>query len=127
LHRRWIDQSFGKGTVEEIVKSLSAHDDDGARAALQELLKQSPTSLKVTLQALRRARTMSSLEECLDQEFRLVCRCLESHDFYEGIRAAVIDKDRSPQWKPGSLEAVSDQAVECYFSLLGDQELRLTA
>jgi hypothetical protein len=58
-------------------------------------------------------------------EYRLVTRFIEGHDFYEGIRAAVIDKDRSPKWNPGSLDEVSSADVDHYFAAMGRREMRL--
>jgi len=71
----------------------------------------SPTSLKLTLLLLRLGRSSGCLEECLTREYRVACRALRGHDFYEGIRAAVIDKDKRPRWSPVRLEDVSDALV----------------
>jgi enoyl-CoA hydratase len=61
---------------------------------------------------LRRAGRAPDIETCLTNEFKAACRMLETHDLYEGIRAAIIDKDRRPKWSPERLETVSDHAVE---------------
>ena len=77
-----------------------------AAAAADELETLSPTALTVTLESVRRARTLPSLEDALEQEFRLVSWLIEQHDLREGIRAQVIDKDRAPKWSPSTLEGV---------------------
>ena len=75
----------------------------------------SPIALAVTLAAIRRARTLETLEDVLVQEYRVSCAALRSHDLVEGIRAQVIDKDRNPRWSPASLAAVTPADVEAYF------------
>ena len=77
-----------------------------AAAAADELETLSPTALTVTLESVRRARTLPSLEAALEQEFRLVSWFIEQHDLREGIRAQVIDKDRAPKWSPSTLDGV---------------------
>jgi enoyl-CoA hydratase len=68
--------------------------------------------VKVTFELLRRASRSAGLRDCLVNDFRAACRLLESHDLYEGIRAAIIDKDRAPTWEPATLAEVSQQAVD---------------
>jgi enoyl-CoA hydratase len=85
----------------------------------------SPTSLKVTLAALRHARTLGSLEDCLNMEFRIINRMFHAPDFREGVRAALIDKDQSPHWQPATLSEVSEAAVSAHFAPLGPKELGL--
>jgi enoyl-CoA hydratase len=74
----------------------------------------SPTSLEVTFQALRRARTLS-FSECMAMEYRMLCHILEGHDFYEGVRAAIVDKDRRPRWRPAGPEDLEINAIEAHF------------
>ncbi|MFE7980037.1 enoyl-CoA hydratase/isomerase family protein [Streptomyces shenzhenensis] len=123
--RGWIDGCYGAGTVEEIVERLLAHGDPAAKEAAETLLAKSPTALKVTLTALRRARRLGSLERVLDQEYRVSCAALSIPDLVEGIRAQIIDKDRSPRWSPATLAEVTDADVERFFAPLGDRELGL--
>lgn len=87
------------------------------------MLGNSPTAVKVTLAALRRARTLPSLEAVLDQEYRISCAALESHDLVEGIRAQVVDKDRDPHWDPASLAAVTDEDVARFLAPREGDEL----
>ncbi|WP_436776633.1 enoyl-CoA hydratase/isomerase family protein [Yinghuangia sp. YIM S09857] len=123
--QHWIDTCYAADTVEEIVGRLFEHGDHAAKEAAETLLARSPTALKVTLAALRRARTMASLEEALDQDYRVSCAALTSPDLVEGIRAQIIDKDRAPRWSPGTLAEVADTDVARFFVSLGDNELGL--
>jgi enoyl-CoA hydratase len=119
LHRRWMTKVSAKVPLRRSLKASRHTTMTAPGRPVQELLKQSPTSLKVTVQALRRARQCQAWR-CVSIRSSAWCAVvLKSHDFYEGIRAAVIDKDRSPQWKPASLDAVNDQAVESYFQTPG--------
>ncbi|MER5733688.1 enoyl-CoA hydratase/isomerase family protein [Streptomyces sp. NPDC002138] len=125
-HRAWIDHCYAADTVEAIVERLSRYGDPAAKECAETILAKSPTALKVTLAAVRRARAFGSLERVLAQEFRVSCAALTSPDLVEGIRAQVIDKDRTPHWSPADLAQVSDDDVERYFAPLGaDRELRL--
>ncbi|MFD4542849.1 enoyl-CoA hydratase/isomerase family protein [Streptomyces bauhiniae] len=121
--REWIDACYAADTVEEIIARLREHRAPEAKAAADTLLTRSPTALKVTLAALRRARRLGSLEEVLDQEYRVSCAALSTPDLVEGVRAQIIDKDRSPRWSPASLTEVTD--VERFFAPLGERELGL--
>jgi enoyl-CoA hydratase len=114
LARDWVDACYSAPTVREIIARLRAFADGRqpqaaaayAAAAADELETLSPTALTVTLESVRRARALPTLEAALEQEFRLVSWFIEQHDLREGIRAQVIDKDRSPRWSPGTLEGV---------------------
>ncbi len=86
-----------------------------ATETLAVLQTKSPLSLKVTLRLLRLGRAAPSLETCLENEFAATEAVLRSHDFYEGVRAAVIDKDRNPQWRPARLAEVTDEDVAAFF------------
>ncbi|GJF27984.1 3-hydroxyisobutyryl-CoA hydrolase [Kitasatospora sp. NE20-6] len=114
--RGWIDTCYAAGSVEEILARLDADGGDGAAEAAREIRAKSPTALKVTLAALRRARTHRTLAETLEQEYTVSCAALESHDLVEGIRAQVVDKDRDPHWKPASLAEVTAADVDRYFT-----------
>ncbi|BCL25572.1 enoyl-CoA hydratase/isomerase family protein [Streptomyces aurantiacus] len=123
--REWIDSCFAAGTVEEIVQRLLAQGDPAAKETAETLLTRSPTALKVTLAAVRRARRLGSLERVLEQEYRVSCAALVTPDLVEGIRAQVIDKDRTPRWSPATLAEVTDADVERFFEPLGERELGL--
>jgi enoyl-CoA hydratase len=121
--RSLIDALFGHDSVEEIVGALAHHDSEFARKALQTILGNSPTGLKLTLKLLRMARGSTSLEECLVREYRAALEIFVNHDFPEGIRAAVIDKDRSPHWLPARIEEVTPEMIARYFVPRGQDEL----
>ncbi|MFF3942612.1 enoyl-CoA hydratase/isomerase family protein [Streptomyces phaeofaciens] len=123
--RAWIDGCYAAGTVEEIVERLLDHGDPAAKEAAETLLAKSPTSLKVTLVALRRARRLGTLEQVLDQEYRVSLAALTTADLVEGVRAQVVDKDRNPRWSPATLAEVTDADVERFFAPLGARELGL--
>jgi enoyl-CoA hydratase len=115
-----IDRHFGRDSVEAILASLDADPSEWAQKTAASLRGKSPTSLKVTFRQLREGRTRD-FEECMRLEYRIVHGVIEGHDFYEGIRAAVIDKDGTPRWRPGSLEEVSEADVAGYFAAVADE------
>ncbi|MET8685257.1 enoyl-CoA hydratase/isomerase family protein [Streptomyces sp. NPDC004732] len=123
--REWIDHCYAAATVEEIVDRLQADGSRAAKEAAETLLGRSPTALKVTLEALRRARELGSLEAVLGQDYRVSSAALTSPDLAEGIRAQVIDKDRSPRWNPGTLAEVGTDDVVRFFAPPGDGGLAL--
>jgi hypothetical protein len=84
----------------------------------------SPTSLKLTLAALKKSQYLN-LKECLVMEFRMMMNCMKGHDFLEGIRAVLVDKDNNPKWLPNSLSEVNSDIIDNYFISLGDNELNL--
>jgi enoyl-CoA hydratase len=120
-----INVMFGHDTVEQILETARTSGDDWAVKTAAEVEAKSPTSVKVTLAALRGARALDSLEDCLTVEFRIISRMFHAPDFREGVRAAVIDKDQSPRWQPASLSEVSEAAVSAHFAPLGPRELGL--
>ena len=79
------------------------------------LLKKSPTSLKISLEQLRRGDRMSSLADVLTMEYRMTQRCMAGHDFFEGIRAVLVDKDHHPAWSPEMLAGADDALVASFF------------
>jgi enoyl-CoA hydratase len=119
----WIDACFGAGDVETIVAHLAETTDDAAQAALAAMRKMSPTSLKVTLRNVRDAAGFKRLEDSFQQDYRISLACLTGHDFTEGIRAQIVDKDRNPRWQPDTLKGVTAEMVERHFKTVGDLEL----
>ncbi|MET9608467.1 enoyl-CoA hydratase/isomerase family protein [Streptomyces sp. NPDC006512] len=124
--REWIDRCYAADTVEEIHSRLLGNGLAAAREASSVLRTKSPTALKVTLAALRRARELGSLEEVLEQEYRVSAAALSTPDLVEGIRAQVIDKDRLPRWSPAALAQVRDAEVERFFAPPRDRAGALT-
>ncbi|MFF3751976.1 enoyl-CoA hydratase/isomerase family protein [Streptomyces sp. NPDC002018] len=114
--REWIDVCYAADTVEEIVERLLGSGGPAAKEAAETILTRSPTALKATLEAMRRARRLPTLEQVLDQEYRASCAALTGHDLLEGIRAQVIDKDRRPRWSPRELAGVSEADVARFFA-----------
>ncbi|MFN7008612.1 MAG: enoyl-CoA hydratase/isomerase family protein [Allorhizobium sp.] len=114
-NRALIDRCFAFDTVEEILAALDADESDFATKAKATMLTKSPISLKVTLALLRAGRTSPDLETCLAREFAATAQTLKTPDFYEGIRAAIIDKDRNPKWSPATLDEVGPEIVEAFF------------
>ncbi|MFF2040302.1 enoyl-CoA hydratase/isomerase family protein [Kitasatospora sp. NPDC058170] len=125
--RDWIDACYAAGTVEEILDRLADSGEPEAKKAADRIAANSPVAVKATLAALRRARELGPLEAVLDQEYRTSCAALATPDLAEGIRAQVIDKDRTPRWNPATLDAVTPGAVARYFAPLGARELGLAA
>ncbi|WP_181423948.1 enoyl-CoA hydratase/isomerase family protein [Rhizobium sp. UGM030330-04] len=115
-NRDVIDATFRFDTVEEIFAALSARDDVFSKDTLEVLNRRSPTSLKLTLKLLRLGRESASLIECLEREFAAGTEILRQHDFYEGVRAALVDKDRNPRWRPARLEEVREEDLAPYFA-----------
>lgn len=122
--RARIDRLFAFDTVEDIVAGLAADGSEFALATLKTLARKSPTSLKVTLKLLRLARGAASLEACLTQEYRASLEVIATREFREGVRAAMIDKDRNPRWQPARIEDVDDAIVARYFVDRGADELK---
>lgn len=123
-HQTLIDRCFAGKTIEEIIHNLETAGSSHASNWLRVLDKRSPTSLRVSLELLRRNRG-KSLKECLVVEFRLSQKFSRHYDFFEGIRALLVDKDNTPNWLPRHLSQVTFEMVEAYFMPLGTLELQL--
>ena len=119
-----IDALFSYDRMEDIIAALQRDGSDFAQATLKTLGEKSPRGMVVTLKLLRLARNSSSLEECLVREYRATLEVFASDDFREGVRAAVIDKDRNPKWSPPRIEDVTPEMVAPYFAEIGADELR---
>lgn len=123
-HLSDIDRLFSASSVEGIVKNLKTDGSEFAKKQTETLSKMSPTSLKITLKQLQAGASLS-LQDVLVMEYRLSQACMRGYDFYEGVRAVLVDKDQNPKWNPSTLEEVSDQMVEQCFSSLGEKDLTL--
>ncbi|EKD70249.1 MAG: hypothetical protein ACD_46C00587G0003, partial [uncultured bacterium] len=115
-----LDECFQQNTMEEILQALHHHNHPLCQETANTIVKKSPTSLKVTLRALQEGKYLD-FDTCMRHEYRLTNRFLRGHDFPEGIRAVIIDKDHSPHWMPSTLHEVTRQDVEEYFSTLENE------
>ncbi len=123
--RAWLDAVYDGDDALAIVARLRALGTEDATRAADAIEAKSPTSVKVTLRALREAAAMDRLEPALDLEYRLALGFHSSHDFVEGVRAQVVDKDRNPRWSPATLAEVGEADVAAYFAPVGARELGL--
>jgi enoyl-CoA hydratase len=117
-----IARLFAPDTLEEIIAALEAEDSDWAQSELATLSAKSPTSCKVSLRLLREGAERESFEEEMRAEYALACRVVQTHDFVEGVRALLIDKDNSPTWQPAAPAAVLDDTVDQLFVPLPPEE-----
>ena len=117
-----IDGWFAHDRMQDIVAALQRDGSDLAQSTLRTLNEKSPRGMVVTLKLLRLARA-SSLEQCLVREYRAALEVFASDDFREGVRAAVIDKDRNPRWSPPRIEDVTPEMMAPYFAEIGTDEL----
>jgi len=118
-----IDRWFAHDRMQDILADLERDGSELAQSTLKTLNEKSPRGMVVALKLLRLARTSSSLEECLVREYRAALEVFRSDDFREGVRAAVIDKDRNPRWSPAGIEDVTPEMVAPYFAEIGADEL----
>jgi enoyl-CoA hydratase/carnithine racemase len=118
-----IDRCFADGSVEAIVAALRQERAAWAEEALAAIARASPISLKITFHQLMLGRGMS-VEEALTLEYRMTQHVMAGHDFFEGIRALLVDKDNRPRWEHASLEDVGEAEVARYFESLGERELQ---
>lgn len=117
----WIDGCYRHDTVQAVLEALRAHPEQAARAAAKQIAGNCLTSL----QALRQGRRLGRLEACLEQEYRLATGLLRQPDFIEGVRAAIIDKDRTPAWMLATLAEVDPARIDALFRLDGSVALTL--
>lgn len=119
--REWVESAYAQDTAEEIVAALQSHGDPAAAEAATAILAKSPTSVKITLELIRRATQLSTVREVLDQDATVAHHLLRGHDMREGIRAQLVDKDRKPQWNPPTLEDVPAAVVSSAFDPVASQ------
>jgi len=124
-NRPAVDRIFGRKTLADILHALEVEAGDWARSAEKALATGSPLSLHCTLAAIRRARPMTRVGDALATEYRFTSRALTEGDLIEGIRAAVVDRDRSPRWSHRTIHDVRDSDVEAMLAPLGADELAL--
>ena len=128
--RAAIDRLFMADRVDAILDALDregrskSSDAEWAQKTAATIRTKSPLSLKIALAQVRRGKNRD-FETCMRTEFRIVSRIVEGHDFYEGVRAVIVDKDDAPRWRPATLADVTDAEVERHFASLGKAELVL--
>jgi enoyl-CoA hydratase/carnithine racemase len=118
-----IDRWFSYDRMQDILAALQRDGSETALSTLKTLNEKSPRGMVVALKLLRLARSSSSLEECLAREYRAALEVFRSDDFREGVRAAVIDKDRNPKWSPPRVEDVTPEMLAPYLAGIGADEL----
>lgn len=123
-HWEAIDRHFAQPTLGGVMQSLAEADAEFEAGLLATIGKRSPTSVKIAFREITEGGALA-MPDCMNMEFRILNRMLAGRDFYEGIRAAVIDKDNAPDWQPATLDEVSNEAVDAYFATLGEKELGL--
>ena len=122
-HQDEIDKIFGADTLEEILAGLKAAGTEWASEQLKVLATKSPQTMKVALRQLRLGGKMESFAENMTMEYRIGARVVQRHDFIEGVRAVIVDKDNSPRWNPPTPEGVSEAMLDEIFAPLpSDQE-----
>jgi enoyl-CoA hydratase len=124
--RPWIDECYSSNDAIDILGRLAASANDEARASAEVIRSKSPTAVAVTLESIRRAHASATLAEVLETEYRVSVHFAEGTEMPEGIRAQVIDKDRTPRWSPPTLAQVTRHEVESYFAPLVQGELGLS-
>jgi enoyl-CoA hydratase/carnithine racemase len=117
-----IDRLFASDVLEEIFAALAADGSDWATATLATLRAKSPQSMKVSLRLLADGAAMPTFEDEMRQEYAVGAHVVQRHDFLEGVRAVIVDKDNAPRWDPATLEGVSDHVIEQIFAPLPEDE-----
>jgi enoyl-CoA hydratase len=121
-HREAIDRLFAFDTVEKIFAALEADGSEWAQSQLAILKTKSPQSLKVSLRQMRTGAKLESFAENMAMEYALGGRVVRTHDFQEGVRAVIVDKDNAPRWAPAELAGVSDAFLDSLFAPLPSEE-----
>lgn len=125
--RAVIARCFGQPSLDAVLASLEREAQAGsafAARALRTIRAKSPTSVAIAFEQMRRGGAMS-FTEAMTTEFRIVSRIVAGHEFYEGVRAVVVDKDNAPRWRPDAIEALDAAAIAAYFAPLGADDLVL--
>jgi len=118
-----IERCFWQERVEDIFLALAAEPGEWAKAQLAVLKTKSPQTLKVAHRQLRGGLEMKTFADNMRQEYRIACRVVHLHDFQEGVRAVIVDKDNAPKWDPPTLPGVTTAMLDEIFAPLGEGEL----
>jgi enoyl-CoA hydratase len=119
-----IDSCYGRRDLDAALKALGDEETGWGEGQLELLSSKSPTSLAVTFRQLQEGAALD-FDDAMRLEYRLVPRFLAGHDFREGVRALIVDKDRRPEWRPQRLEELSAADIEAYFRPLPGGDLQL--
>jgi enoyl-CoA hydratase len=122
-----IDACFSGESVAAILQRLDKAAEQGSDFAAKTaagMRAKSPTSMNLAFEQVRRGAALD-FEDAMKVEFRIVSRIGDGHDFYEGVRAVIIDKDNQPRWQPASLEELDPVVIERHFASLGERELEI--
>ena len=117
-----IDVAFRGDSVDEIMEALELNGSEWATKTLATLQTKSPTSVKITFRQMREGAKLD-FDDCMRMEYRIVDRVMAAHDFYEGVRAVIVDKDNDPKWSPADFADVSQADIDAYFESLGAGDL----
>ncbi|MCB2014475.1 MAG: enoyl-CoA hydratase/isomerase family protein [Sphingobium sp.] len=120
--RTEIDRLFAADTLEEIIAALAADGGEWAEKQHGIVLAKSPQTGKVSLRQLREAAAMTDFADEMRQEYAIGSRIVMSHDFAEGVRALLIDKDNAPKWSPATAEGVTESMIDAIFAPLAPDE-----
>jgi enoyl-CoA hydratase len=120
--REEIDRLFASDTLEDIHAALASDDSDFARETLMTLRTKSPQTMKVSLRLLKDGAGMASFADEMRQEYAVGSRVVQRHDFLEGVRAVIVDKDNAPRWDPAEPEGVTDHVIDQIFAPLSESE-----
>lgn len=121
-HRDAIDRLFASDKLEEVFAALEADDGEWAAQQLATLRTKSPQTMKVSLKLLLDGKSMPTFEDEMRQEFAVASKVVQRHDFIEGVRAVIIDKDNAPRWNPATPGEVSDHLIDQIFAPLPEGE-----
>jgi enoyl-CoA hydratase len=115
-HREVMNRCFSKDSMTDICLALKLDDSDWAEAQAAVLSRRSPLSCSVALRQLREGRRQTDFDEVMRMEYRIACHITRSHDFSEGVRAVIEDKDNAPRWRPEILAGVTPKLVDAMFA-----------
>ncbi len=122
-HRGAIDRLFASDRLEDVLATLEADGGEWAAQQLATLRTKSPQTMKVSLKLLLDGKAMPTFEDEMRQEFAVGSHVVQRHDFIEGVRAVIIDKDNAPKWNPATAEEVTDHLIDQIFApLSADQQ-----
>jgi len=121
-HRNEIDRLFASDRLENVLAALAADPGEWAAAQLATLATKSPQAMKVSLRLLAEGAAMTDFADEMRQEYAVAARVAQRHDFIEGVRALIVDKDNTPRWNPATPEGVTDAMLDAIFAPLPAHE-----